>query len=336
MNQHLFLASTPFNMLTASMLAFSLPPEEERILWLIDQPQEISSFVKALTTWKESPFAEVKLISKKAARRNKIKTRRETLKKIAAELEHLSPVRVYTSNDRRIEFQYTMAKVSSSPIGVYLDDGTYTYLGRKTSWIKDHFIDNIIKKVIYGHWWKQPTTIGASGWISEIYAAFPKFISSALKTKTIHQLPLNLQRSEFNQLSLLCLNDQQLITQITTIKCLILLPHHSVATNTSLQRISEWANTIDGDIAIKHHPRTTQGSIFSELSIPCLLELPTQIPMEVMLPLLPTSCTIAGDISTALLTSKWLRPELKVCAIGKMPPDPKWHNLLKALDIKNI
>lgn len=321
-------------MLTASMVAFSLPEEDEKFLWLIDQPDDKSLFVQALKDWNVSPFTQIKLISKKTSGQNKVKTRRDTLKRIEAQLEHLTPTKIYTGNDRRIEFQYAMAKITSPPIGVYLDDGTYTYLGRKTNWIKDHLIDNIIKKLVYGRWWKQPVTIGASGWINEVYAAFPEFVCAPLQTKQIYQLPLNLQRNEFSQLSLLCLNDKQLINQISSVKGLILLPHDSVANRASLDMISEWAHKIDGDIAIKHHPRTTEKSIFSSIAPHYSFELPTQIPMEVMLPLLPINCAVAGDISTALLTSKWLRPELKVCAVGEVPQETEWINLLNTLNIE--
>ena len=334
MSQHLFFASTPFNMLTASMVAFSLPDGDEKTLWLIDQPDNKSMFIQALKDWNVSPFTQIKSISKKVSGQNKAKARRNTLKIIDAQLELLTPTKIYTGNDRRIEFQYAMAKSTSPPIGVYLDDGTYTYLGRKTSWIKDHLIDNIIKKLVYGCWWKQPVTIGASGWINEVYAAFPDFVCSPLQTKQIYQLPLNLQRSEFSQLSLLCLNDKQLINQISSVKGLILLPHDSVANRASLNMISEWAQKLDGNIAIKHHPRTTDKSVFSSIVHHYSFELPTQIPMEVMLPLLSTSCAVAGDVSTALLTSKWLRPDLKVCAVGKVPQEPEWINLLQALNIE--
>lgn len=334
MSQHLFLASTPFNMLTASMVAFSLSEEDDKILWLIDQPDDTNLFVQALKGWNVSPFTQIKLISKKVSGQNKAKARRNTLKIIDAQLELLTPTKVYTGNDRRIEFQYVMAKSTSPPRGVYLDDGTYTYLGRKTSWIKDHLIDNIIKKLVYGRWWKQPVTIGASGWINEVYAAFPDFVCSPLQTKQIYQLPLNLQRNEFSQLSLLCLNDKQLINQISSVKGLILLPHDSVVSNNSLKIMSDWAEETGGIIAIKHHPRTTNKSVFSAYSLKTTFELPAQIPMEVMLPLLPANCAVVGDISTALLTSKWLRPELTVCAIGEVPQEPEWINLLQALNIE--
>ena len=40
MAHHLFLASTPFNTLIASMIALDLPSGDTCELWLIDQPPE--------------------------------------------------------------------------------------------------------------------------------------------------------------------------------------------------------------------------------------------------------------------------------------------------------
>ncbi|GGK63685.1 hypothetical protein GCM10007941_12320 [Amphritea balenae] len=227
-----------------------------------------------------------------------------------------------------------MAHAVSTPVGVYLDDGTYTYLGRKTNWFKDQLVDNIIKKIVYGTWWKQPKTIGASDWIQDAYIAFPKFACSALQDKNIRQLPLNLNRNEFRELSLLSLQGLDTDTDISTLGGLLLLPHDSVVNHSSLLKFKEWCKNINGRIAYKHHPRTSNKTAFTSAIPSKSLELPSKVPMEVMLPLLPENCVIVGDISTALLTSKWLRPELSVSAIADDISEPEWIFLLKELQIE--
>ena len=65
-------------------------------------------------------------------------------------------------------------------------------------------------------------------------------------------------------------------------------------------------------------------------------ELPENIPMEVILPLLNQECRIIGDVSTALLTTKWLRPEMDVTAISGKQISKQWHQLLSTLEINII
>lgn len=315
------------------MVAFSLPAADKKTLWLIDQPAIQSEFVTALLEWPSSPFNDCKLVSFKACGKGKRKQRKQTLNKIEALLSDMNPSRIYTGNDRRIEFQYSMARAIHSPTGVYLDDGTYTYLGRKTSYFKDQLFDNLVKKLIYGFWWKQPETIGASDWIQEAYIAFPQFACPPLQKKIIHQLPLNLVTEEFSQLSNACLKDKADLQRVNSIKGLVLLPHDSVLIQSTLLKIREWCKSVNGPIAFKHHPRTTNKEAFSTAIPDESYELPCTIPMEVMLPLLSEKTHIIGDISTALLTTKWLRPELDVTAVAESFNDTEWINLLTALKI---
>ncbi len=303
-------------------------------MWLIDQPALQSDFVTAFLEWPASPFKNSGIISHKASGKGKGAQRKAVLKKIDALLSDIKPQKIYTANDRRIEFQYSMAHAAPLPTGVYLDDGTYTYLGRKTHWFSDKLLDNLIKKLVYGFWWKQPETIGASGWIQEAYIAFPEFACSPLLRKTIHPLPLNLITPEFRQLSTLCLKDNLELHRVGAVEGLILLPHDSVLKHSTLLRIKNWCAAMNGPIAFKHHPRTTNKAAFSEAIPEKSFELPGAIPMEVMLPLLPENTHVIGDISTALLTTKWLRPELDVTALAECSTGSDWIQLLSALKIK--
>jgi hypothetical protein len=43
--------------------------------------------------------------------------------------------------------------------------------------------------------------------------------------------------------------------------------------------------------------------------------VPAQMAFEFCLPMLSKDCIVLGDIGTALLTTKWLRPEIEVQAV---------------------
>lgn len=335
MAKHLFMASTPFNVLTAAMVAFELPQGDVAELGLIDQTSTTATFREALLSWQNSPFANIRLLSEKASGKGKRRQRLQGFRRIRQCLQELQPDWIYTGNDRRIEFQFSMAH--SNARGVYLDDGTYSYLGRKTHWLKDRVLDNMAKKVAYGRWWKQPPAIGASAWIDHSILAFPNSALPILKNKTCKPLPNNLQRPEFAQLAQICLGEQPMT--LGTLDGLLLLPHSSVMSDQQ-QVLGQWLDSCGADIAYKHHPRTGHELQSADMAVrhwqlPARAwAVPAAIPMEMLLPLLPQHCKISGDVSTALLTAKWLRPELDVSAAVRADTDVSWQQLLTTLGIR--
>lgn len=335
---HLFMASTPFNMLTAAMVAFDLPAGDQAVLALIDQPIQQRPFVDALLAWEEAPFSEVRVVSYQAKGKNKGKIRQQGFEQIDQLLRHIQPDRIYTGNDRRIEFQYAMHK-SGCQHGAYLDDGTYSYLGRQTHWLKDKIIDNWVKKLSYGLWWQQPSTIGGSAWIKEAVLAFPEAAVAELKSKHLTPLPQNLDRSEFQALARLCISGSGISEeQLYSITALVMLPHQSVTDSHIRHKLIYWLDSSDGKIAFKHHPRTqlrSQDGDRASWGLSAIAQqVPAGIPMEVLLPLLNSDCRLAGDVSTALLTAKWLRPELTVTAFCSDTTTSAWIDLLHRLGIQ--
>ena len=352
MSTHLFLASTPFNMLTAAMVAFELPKGDVAYLGLIDQPETEREFVTALKGWPESPFVATEVLSLQAKGKHKRGVRRQGFENVQRLLVEIMPEHLYTGNDRRIEFQFAMhlMKQQEAPArGYYIDDGTYSYLGRNTHWLKDQLIDNWVKKLSYGFWWQQPETIGASNWVDEAILAFPESAVPQLQAKQCRNLPKNLSRSEFISLANLCMMAQDSAAaplvesscssdQLSGLKALLLLPHDSVADDQSKRTLAAWLSARGDHIAFKHHPRTVLNEASGDKALWQLPKTSQQViaglPMEVLLPLLGSDCHIAGDVSTALLTTKWLRPELEVVAFANHTTPAPWLELLAKLDIK--
>lgn len=340
MADHLFLASTPFNVLTAAMVALTLPEGDTAELGLIDQTSATQAFRDALNLWSESPFQRHHLISHKASRRDKRLQRQQAFRSLDGILHHLNPQWIYTGNDRRIEFQYAMAH--SQAKGVYLDDGTYSYLGKPSHWFKDRLVDQWVKKLAYGLWWKQPPAIGASAWIDHSVLAFPESALPILKKRPVLALPQNLKHPAFTGLARLCLQTEpQTATDILLLNALILLPHESIAAE-SPQQFGQWLRENGNVTGYKHHPRTREdlrSKVYTQQhwgTPPDSVALPPSTPMEIILPLLPENCRILGTLSTALLTAKWLRPDTEVSVVTLGEDDAAWSALLDTLGIKRL
>jgi len=306
---HLFLASTPFNAIISALIAHSLPSNNRSQLWLIDQPAETSEFVKALHNWKNSPFELTEIVTHKARTLHQKINRKQQLRQLATRTRQFEVAHIYTGNDRRVEFQFLMANQQQhkSVVGHYIDDGTYTYIGRDTHWLKDKVIDATLKKLVYGRWWCQPETIGTSDWVSHIHVAFPKEIVPALQKKIIHDLPKGLNSEIFIDLAASCLGHTNTLSEIKT---LAILPHESLRNSACYHRLIEEVNH-SSSTGIKDHPRNTQPLLDIDEKAS---KIAADLPMEIILPILHPQCRIIGDVSTALLTAKWLRPELNVVA----------------------
>lgn len=336
MASHLFLASTPFNVLTAAMVAFELPKGDQAILGLIDQTRTTQVFRDILAKWPDSPFKQILLISEKVSNKQKRTARKEAFRNIDRCLTECAPDWIYTGNDRRIEFQYAMAH-SPEAKGAYIDDGTYSYLGRPTSWFSDRIFDNLLKKATYGRWWKQPSQIGASEWIDKAIVAFPEMVIPEIRRRGCKQLPNNLDRSEFRSLTELAIQGH--VEQLQRVATLVLLPHNS-AVSDSQANLTSLLSKVNGAVFYKHHPRTeerykTPEQLKNFWQLPSNShELPSSTPIEIILPLLAERVTVIGGLSTALLTCKWLRPDLQVISMDREPESRLWLNLLLALGIR--
>lgn len=293
--------------------------DDKSILVFINQPAGENSVYKLLEEWKGNPFTEVYSFQGQfKGTASKAKQRKELFRQIRTLIEEQQPDQIFTGNDRRMEFQYAKhiaSKTNREVTGHYLDEGTFTYLGRKPANPVGHYLDNIIKKAIYGSWWQEPETIGASDKISHVYAAFPDLIDERLKTKQVHQLDSSgFMSEEITELcQLLLLQKDVRMSDLKDIDGIITLPFESIYQNDKgyRDRVLKALKEIEGKIAVKYHPRDKVEDYLGLLSEGVIL-LPATVPFEAVLPVLRNGVKVFGDVSSTLLAARWLRPDLEV------------------------
>lgn len=319
-----YLVSTPLHLFLSSAIA-SQRTDKKHILIFIDQADiEHNFYFDQVSQWKNSPFQRIYIFP---GRINGFLKKRTSRKRTFLELDDIilkyKPSEIYTGNDRRIEFQYSMQKSLEygGAKGNYIDEGTFTYLGRPPSLgIRDMMIDSLIKKLVYGFWWKNPPTIGGSSWITNVYAAFPKLVHPLLKKKNITELTSTwLQSDNLNSFSAQLLATKNVQSDaIQSIDVLIALPHESIIAqskhykNSIISLISQLQKQ-NKNIAIKYHPRDVQPDALNLQKSGCQL-IPSQVNFEALLLIFPKNRTVIGDFSSVLLNARWLRPDLRVIA----------------------
>lgn len=327
MNNDLYLASTPLHILNSVAIASSRKASEAHLI-LIDQADaKTNPYYQLLINWKSSPFRTVHIFPGRIkGLRQRLSSRKRVFQQITEIISDLNPGCIFTGNDRRIEFQYAMhcqEKINRRcAVGVYMDEGTYTYIGREASLsISDKYIDNTVKKLIYGFWWENPATIGASSWIKEIYAAYPSEVHDLLTSKTCHSLqPCYTSNPVIESFcSELVSKFNTDIREIRSLDAVLTLPHESIIEGISnykqsMETALEQLLNAGMRVGVKHHPRNITEDILTRSDNKNIYIMPEELPFEATLPLLH-DCIIVGDVSSALINARWLKPGSKILSI---------------------
>lgn len=321
----LFMVSTPLHLYNAIVAAL-MHPEWEAHLFFIDQPEEQKHpYIEALRAWEATPFHSVELFKTRVRGAwKKWRTRRQAFTTLRLKVASIAPRRIFVGNDRRIEFAYALhiaRQIDPGAVGGYLDDGAYTYVYQKSRWHQDTFVDIGLKKLIYGRWYFRPSVVGGSAAVEEAYVALPGFVNRALAHKRLHQLETVLLLSDrvkpfIDHLVAPYSLDRKALKALDLV---FILPHESL-----IARFAQFRQTVLDSIrsaviqglhvGVKYHPRQDDPDPLGLGTMQGIMTLPNTLAFEALLPLLGHA-VIIGDVSSALLTARWLRPDLRVLSL---------------------
>lgn len=325
MNQIVFMPSTPLNVLISCAVALQKSKDSKMQIWLIDQKtMQNNPYFEAILDWSDSPFEDIKIFSGQARGLKKLFERYKNFKQLKTLLMQFVPNYIAVGSDRRIEFQFAIQWLKKNNIttqGLYLDDGLYSYAGRPSHWLKD-FLTMSLKKLVYGFWWEEPKSIGASSLIDQAWLFQPSLAISPLQQKTCIQI----DKEWFNSSELKALSERLAkklninLAKLPELDLLVLIPHpNNIKKMVGYQaRLQKWLieqSLLGKKIGVKYHPRTQQEDLLNLKSIGVYEIVAQQMAFEFCLPLLNSHCHVIGDVGTALLTTKWLREDLMVIAV---------------------
>ncbi len=324
----LYLPSTPLNVLVAVAHASAFSDEQISQIVLIDQKnRETNAYFKALKPWEGGLFKRVELTLGVAQGWQKIGERKKNFTMLASLFNQFKPDAIAVGSDRRVEFQYLMqlGQLSSTVVeGWYMDDGLYSYAGRKSHWLKDS-VNAALKKIVYGRWWQEPRLVGSSDWIQQAWLFQPEQSISALNHKTKRALPATwftssdvqaLSRAIFCEFGLA----DKALEQLQKTDVVLLIPHpnnikkmygYSERITHFVEKLKEKGKTV----AVKYHPRTEGLDPLFLRKNEQFWVVPSHLAFEFVLPSLPSKALVIGDVGTALLTTKWLRSDVQGVAV---------------------
>jgi len=324
----LYLPSTPLNLLVSIAHAVAYSSEQTAQLILIDQKDsEDNIYLKALKSWSASPFERIDLTLGQGKGRKKLQERKSNFAKLSGLIKDFPADAIAVGSDRRVEFQYLMhlRTLSTNEVeGWYLDDGLYSYAGRPYKWTKDQ-VNSLLKKIVYGCWWKEPKTVGASEWVKQAWLFSPENAVELIQNKTCHAISSEWfvapNVSEFVSLVVEQFGlDSQIRKQLKSIDLFILIPHPNNILKMDgyvgrLEIFLKKTQQLGLKVAVKYHPRS-KGPDFLRLKERYdTLLLPNDLAFEFVMPLLGLGAIILGSVSTVLMTAKWLRADVASLAV---------------------
>lgn len=315
-----FFISSPLHFFVATNIAIQKSGDENVALFISKNKQTAELYSSAITH-DSAPFSRVVLLPVNDTK-SKIANRKKCFTLIEEILTKTPADQIFTGNDARVEFQYAMhvaRKQKSDVTGIYFDDGLGSYLPHRTmSSFTRKYLETFIKKLTYGNWWKSPLSLGGSEWVTQAYLAYPQLAHPLLAAKNLHKI----DDKAFESSTFIDICDRILQKQtdnnkvnFDNIKLIICLTHESIYLDyekTLLQLKAVFQDKYSPDeIAIKAHPRSKLTAPISN-AFPKATLLPSKVGLELFLPHINNNTLIVGDISTTLLTSKWLKPNIKV------------------------
>lgn len=320
------MPSTPLNILVAIAHALAHSKTQNSNMVLIDQKNvEHNPYVDALMAWQDSPFQSVTVLPGVQTGWQKLRERKQNFRVIRRLLNKLSPQVIAVSSDRRIEFQFAIhyQRQSQACVGMYLDDGLYSYAGRKITAMETH-VGRTIKKLAYGLWWDEPVQVGSSRWIDQAWLFQPDLAIAVYRQKSVYTLPSEWFASQSIQELGLGLSSKmgatlETMSKLNVIDVCILVahPNNILKMQNYQQKMEKFISSLTQrglKVAIKYHPRVKEGDPLT-LKDRVDFVIPSQLAFEFVLPQFKHDVTIVGDVGTSVLTAKWLKSQSSVFAV---------------------
>jgi len=338
----LFIASTPMVALACAGAARAQPGRSRLVL--IEDFDLAGQLEDLLRAWRDNPFEAILRLPGRHTERElgapdsghglryflyrarvKRSLRHRTLQAIAGLDADLRPDEVWLANDRKPETQLALHLASERagrPVGRYLDDGLYSYLGDVRQRPVTRRLDAFTKRLAYGRWWQRAAHAGTTRWIAEAWLAFPGEGTPYPPARRRHLPPDWFDNPAMCRLALLAARRFGLRRrELARVGLVLVLPHsNQLRANPDLParlraRIDR-ARSEGQQVAVKYHPREHGADPAGLLEGGVALKLPPLLPLELLLPLLPDGSVLLGEGSTALLAARWLRPDLTVLDLG--------------------
>jgi len=324
--RNIFVAFSPYHILLSSVIALDRANSGDNYLFATCDSKSIEVLLQTLEECR-SPFTEVKRLLGVYNKSNMF-IRGVIIKKNIIFIKHFVErnkiTHVYVFADSRGDSQAALyySKINNPNVkGIYVEDGAAAYSSRK---IQRSKLKVLLAKLWYGYWWEDTRVYGESRWIDEVKVIFPQLIRPELRPKNITGLSrdtmLALRKQDWFNKYLKKLGIRA--TELGDLDAILVVARSEFAKGIPQYKrilgiILDFARDQRLRFAIKYHPRELENDYLSIADTERAIILPQSLPIEAVYILASRQIRlVVGDISTSLLTAKWLLDDAKVISIA--------------------
>lgn len=324
----IFIACTPYHILLSYAIASIQGNLTDRYLFIISDFKRADALVHLFERLCKPHFAKIHWLPGIYRKTNKfvqgivIKKNVNTMRWF---VNRHKVDRIYVFNDGGPESQaalYYGKLGNKNAIGVYVEDG----IGAYTSYTRNRRskFKMLMGRLFFGMPWKDISVLGTSTWIEEIFVIFPQLVRAELLGKRVKSISSHALLDLPNQtplsdiLSLLNVT----IDEWRQIDAVLLLANsvygNKCATyKQAIKTLVSSANNCGVRLAVKYHPSELKVDYLSIEGFQEILVIPKGLPAELVYIFLPERIKfIIGDLSTSLLTAKWLLSNVTIVSIA--------------------
>ena len=348
--KNVFISFTPYHILLSYAIALDEEKSAKNCLFVISDFGDVDPLVYSLEGWSRCPFAQIERLPGVYGQVSRFRRHFIIKRALIPITEFITRHKiecVYVFNDGRPEAQAALhfaKKANKSTVGIYVEDGAGVYSAYKST--KRPLYKILLAKLFYGPWWQDVKVLGTSRWIDEVKAIFPQLVRPELRSKPITSISryalLELQNQEWPYEYLENLGVK--IGELNDLDAVLIVAHSEFA-----RRIPRYKRVIENvlaiarsqglRLAIKYHPRETLGDFLLVGNTEGIIVLPQSLPIELVYIFTSKQIRfIVGDISTSLLTAKWLLDNAMVVSIAPLigQTDSQLFRTFHELDIKIV
>jgi len=315
-----FLAFTPYHVFLACGICFGRGDNKRNYLVAVGGADRFRDLLADNSTWAHAPFAQIvplptRFFQKRIRRPLAVWGNTRTLRRL---IRQTRPGWFVTFNDTLPESRAALAyakSLSPDTVGAYVEDGAIAYSSEYTPKLSS------IGRALYG--FRYQAVQGTSPLVDRVHVLFPPLVRPELSERK----PLPLPCSAFGAPGMHDLADAILqqhhidASRLEHTDVLLFVASPAYRRRCSnydsiIQAVAQQARRRGLALSAKYHPAEAQPDPLDLQHTASAAILPRQIGAEYFFTSSATKPRyIIGDVSTSLMTARWLVPEANVASI---------------------
>jgi hypothetical protein len=348
----LVVAYTPYHVLLATAAARACPARSNHLI-IVNDFAAAPGIAAALEAGMERAYDTVAVCGGTFGVRGRARRQfhyRRALPEIRARVKAVAPEEIWVGNDARPESHAAFRAAGADVAGVYVEDGLTAYAGSVKRPLTR--LETAAGRLLFRQDWSGIAVLGTSGRVSRGIFIFPALVRRELDGLDKIALPRQAVLSApMQQLAgRLVERSGADVDRLRRVDAIVAVSHSSVARRASgyQSRIVSFVRQLTANgctVGVKYHPRQAEADYLGLSQLPAVVVLPQGLALEYLYVLradaggrggAPPIRFVVGDVSTILLTARWLVPD--ACCISLARPlqmlDPSLEALFNGLGVQ--